>query len=227
MKKTKIFNVATYKRDPFLLKTIESIYNQADVINIALNSHTEKPKELIDGKINLFITDNSIGDGFKFLRMEESDGFFFTIDDDLIYPKNYSEYMIEKYMEYGNKNVITLHGRSFNSFPITSYYRGNKTSYRCLGDVHSDINIQFGGTGVMLIHTDLFKLPITYIKHANMADIWIGNYCYENNINIMCVKHSSTFLKYQSDVGTNTIHDKTAFSDKLQTDIVNKIWKVA
>ena len=225
MNKTKIFNVATYKRDSFLLKTIESIYEQADVINVALNSHTEKPKELIDSKINLYLTDNSIGDGFKFLRMEQSDGFFFTIDDDLIYPKNYSDYMIEKYLYYDCKRVVTLHGRSFKSFPISSYYRGNKIAYRCLGDVVNDVNVQFGGTGVMLIHTDLFKLPINYIKHPNMADIWVGNYCYENNIQIVCVKHDSNFLDYQSEVGNDTIHNKTAFSDKTQTNVVNGLWK--
>ena len=65
MKKDVIFNVASYKRDYCLFKTIESIYNQSDIINVCLNSHKEIPNELVnDSKINCYITDNSIGDGF-------------------------------------------------------------------------------------------------------------------------------------------------------------------
>ena len=48
MNDKKIFNVATYQRDDALLKTIESVYDQADVINVALNSHDEIPKKLIE-----------------------------------------------------------------------------------------------------------------------------------------------------------------------------------
>jgi hypothetical protein len=129
MSNLKIFNVATYNRKDSLLKTIESIYNQADTINIALNLYSEVPKELIDNKINIFNTDNSIGASFKFLRICESNGYFFSIDDDLIYPKNYSDYMIDKFNQYDRKNIVTLHGRKYNEFPIKSYYKSPHIKY--------------------------------------------------------------------------------------------------
>jgi len=222
----KIFNVATYKRDHYLLKTIESIYDQADVINIALNSHTIVPTELCnDAKINCYITNNSIGDGFKFLKLNDSNGYYFTIDDDIIYPKNYSDYLIQKYMQYNNKCVVTLHGRTFIKHPITSYYRSGHYSYRCLGDVNSDVAVEFGGTGVMMFHTDLIKYDIKNILHPNMADVWMGKFANEMNIKIMCVAHNKNYLSYQDGVGCNTIFDNSVNRDVVQTNIVNEIFK--
>jgi hypothetical protein len=218
----KIFNVATYKRDEFLFKTIESIYNQSDIINVLLNSHIEIPKQLIDNKINCFITDNSIGDGFKFLRLDESDGYYFTIDDDIIYPPNYSDYLIDSYNKYNGKYIVTLHGRSFLKFPITSYYRSQHVSYRCLGDVNKDTFVQFGGTGVMMFHTNLLKFSHKNILKPNMADIWLSIFAREKNISIMCLKHDKNFLKYQKEVGNETIYDNYRMNDNYQTKIINE-----
>lgn len=221
----RIFNVATYKRDEFLFKTIDSIYNQADVINIALNSHEEVPEKLRnDSKINCFITDNSIGDGFKFYKLNESDGYFFTIDDDIKYPPNYADYLIEKYEFYGRQHIITLHGRTFINYPIETYYRSPHHSYRCLDTVTDDVFVQFGGTGVMMFHTDLLKFLYKDIKHPNMADIWVGKFAKEANIKMVCVKHEKEFLAYQYEVGGQTICDNYSFRDGIQTELVNKIF---
>jgi len=220
----KIFNVATYKRDEFLLKTIDSIYNQADEINIALNSHTQIPPKLQnDSKINCFITDNSIGDGFKFYRLKDSNGYYFTVDDDLIYPSEYADFMIEKYNYYNRQYIMTLHGRTFFQYPVQSYYRSPCHSNRCLGTVLNDVYVHFGGTGVMMFHTDLLKFNYNDIKYPNMADIWLAKFAAEKNIKIVCLAHNQGYLGYQAEVGKNTIWDMFAYNDKLQTELANTI----
>lgn len=220
----KIFNVATYKRDTCLFKTIDSIYNQADVINVALNSHKEVPDKLKnDSKINCFITDNSIGDGFKFYKLSESDGYFFTVDDDLIYPKGYADYLIEKFEHYGAKFIVTLHGRTFLKYPVQSYYRSQHNNYRCLGTVLNDVVVHFGGTGVMMFHTNLLKFSYKDILHPNMADIWLAKFANEKSVKIVCLAHQEKYLGYQVEVGNDTIFDHNAHNDATQTVITNKI----
>ena len=218
-----IVNVSSYRRIDSLEKTIKSIYHQCDVINIALNdNHDDLPLFLYDTKINLFLTDNSLGDAFKFINLKNQDGYFFTIDDDLIYPSNYVSETIKKCLEFNNKKVITYHGRSFKSFPISSYYRSANERYACLENVENDVKVQFGGTGVMCFHTSLFKIPIEYFKFPNMADIWIGKYCMENKIDIICLKHPKGYIQYTPQ--KTTIYDVESKNDFIQTQVVNSIF---
>jgi hypothetical protein len=217
-------NVSSYGRIDSLEKTIRSIYNQCDVINVALNdNHNSIPLFLYDTKINLFLTDNSLGDAFKFMNlMNTNEGYYLSIDDDLIYPPNYVEYMVGKSKEYGDKKVITLHGRNFSKFPVGSYYRSASERYNCLGKVKNDVKVQFGGTGVMCTHSSLLKIPLSYFKTANMADVWVGKHCIENNIEIICVKHDEGYIGYTRP--TNTIYDDHSRNDRIQTLVTNSIY---
>ena len=219
-----VVNVASYKRTESLIRTLESIINQCDEINVALNDHymEEIPDFLHHKKINLFFTDNSIGDAFKFLNLEKVDGYYFSIDDDLIYPPTYVSDTIKRCKEFNNKKVVTYHGRNFPSFPISSYYRSASERYSCLSKVKNDVKVQFGGTGVMCFHTSLIKIPIDYFKNANMADVWIGKYCIENNIEIICLKHDEGYMKYIPQ--KSTIYNEASKSDKIQTGLVNELF---
>jgi glycosyltransferase involved in cell wall biosynthesis len=224
MSETRIVNVASYNRIESLVKSLESIIDQCDVINVTLNSHDgDIPEILYHDKINLMLSDNSLGDAMKFYMLDKSDGYYLTIDDDLIYPPNYVEYMIAKCKEYGNTRVMTLHGRNFSSFPITSYYRSATERYACLNTVKKNVIVQFGGTGVMCFHTDLFKVGIDYFMAPNMADVWIGRYCLDNKIEILCLRHESGFIKYIPQ--KTTIYDQESNNDGLQTDIVNAVYQ--
>lgn len=219
-----IVNVASYKRTESLIESLKSIIDQCDEINVALNDHytQEIPDFLYHEKINLFLTDNSIGDAFKFLNLNKSDGYYFSIDDDLIYPSTYVSDTIKRCKEFKNKKVVTYHGRNFSSFPISSYYRSATERYACLNKVNNNVKVQFGGTGVMCFHTSLFKIPLDYFKLPNMADVWIGKYCLENNIEIICLKHDEGYIKYIKQ--KTTIYDIESKSDGTQTQIVNSIF---
>lgn len=217
----KVFcNVASYNRKQTLIKTIESVYDQCDVINVALNNYNEIPVELYDKKINLFITDNEKGDGYKFYNLINSNGYFLTIDDDLIYPKDYVKFMVNKIEAYRRKFIITLHGRNFKNFPIRSYYDGKVTEVLHFRQtLNEDKKVQFGGTGVMGFHTDLFKVDIDYFKHPNMADVWIGKFAKENDLTIMCARHDGKFIQQQE--YEESIYDKDLKRDTIQTSLVN------
>jgi glycosyltransferase involved in cell wall biosynthesis len=219
----KIVNISSFGRIGSLEKTLQSIYNQCDEINLCLNDKiTELPDFLLQPKINLYITDNSKGDAFKFMFLETKNGYYLTIDDDLIYPPNYVNFMVDKCKEYNNKKIITLHGRSFYDFPIKSYYNSNAQRFYYNEKVLDDVKVQFGGTGVMCLHTSLLKKSINDFLLPNMADVWIGKFAKESNIDIICVKHEKNFIK--SIPHLKTIYDDSKNNDLNQTKIVNKLY---
>jgi Fe-S cluster assembly iron-binding protein IscA len=55
-----------------------------------------------------------------------------------------------------------------------------------------------------------------------MADVWIGKYCIENNIEIICLKHNEGYVKYIPQ--KTTIYDQEHKSDKIQTGLVNGLF---
>lgn len=218
-----IVNVSSYQRINSLIESLKSIYDQCDEINVCLNNHSgDIPNFLFSPKINLTFTDNSKGDAFKFLYLDSSDGYFLTIDDDLIYPSNYIEFMIGNCKKYNNKKIITLHGRNFSKFPISSYYKSATERFQCLGEVKKDVRVQFGGTGVMCFHTSLIKTNIDYFLYPNMVDIWIGKLAKDNNIEIICLEHRPGYIKEIPQ--ETTIYYESVNNDKLQTKIVNDIF---
>ena len=221
----KIVNISSFGRIDSLEKTIQSIYNQCDEVNVCLNDKiTELPNFLLQPKINLTITDNSKGDAFKFLNLENSDGYYLTIDDDLIYPPNYVDYMISNCKKYNNKKIITLHGRKFNKFPITSYYNSKKEIYHFSSEQKQDVTVQYGGTGVMCFHTSLLKTPIEYFQHPNMADVWIGNLAKIKNIEIICISRPKNFITQIEQ--KETIYNHYSNNDKIQTNLVNLVYNI-
>jgi glycosyltransferase involved in cell wall biosynthesis len=219
----RIVNVASYNRVDSLIISLKSIYDQCDEINVCLNDHKGViPDFLQQPKINLTMTDNSKGDAFKFLKLNDSNGYFITIDDDLVYPQGYVEFMVTKCKENDNKKIITLHGRNFNKFPIPSYYNSASEVYHCLKEVKKDVVVQFGGTGVMCFHTSILKKSIDDFIYPNMADVWIGKFAKENKIEIICVAHNSGFITYTSQ--KTTIYNSEINKDTLQTKIVNEMF---
>jgi len=75
-------NIATLpEREKQLIKTVESLYNQVDKINIYLNNYTKIPDWCLDVKIRTRMTAN-VGDQGKFMFNER--GYYFSCDDDII-----------------------------------------------------------------------------------------------------------------------------------------------
>lgn len=221
-KESRIYNISSFNRKDSLLRTIDSIFNQSDIINVSLNSYSEIPPELKDNKIRIILTNNELGDAYKFYNINRCDGYYFTIDDDIIYPKNYTDFMIDKYNKHKGK-IITLHGRNFKDGNISSYYKSASERYYCMGDVFNDVKVMFGGTGVMLTHTDILRgLNIEYFKSPNMADVWVGKWAYDNKVDIICVEHESNWLKYQE--VNDTIYDTESRNDKIQTEIARSLF---
>jgi hypothetical protein len=192
----RIAGIATVKgRRAALHDTIDSLLPQVDSIVIS------------NGDV--------IGDAVKFSGYRP-DVFFFSCDDDLIYPPDYCDKMIACYERTGA--IVTCHGRIFSP-PITDYYR-NGTKFHCLADVEHDVTVHCGGTGVMMIAGQLFITPENF-KEKNMADVWLAKLAYEQNVPIVCMAHKKGWIKHTDKFDLKeTIYETHKSDCKVQTDVV-------
>ena len=86
----KSFNLATtVERYKYALETIESIYDQADIIRVYLNDFNQIPKEFNKKKIHAECGPD-LNCSAKFNWCHEPDQYYFTVDDDIVYPKSYA-----------------------------------------------------------------------------------------------------------------------------------------
>jgi len=200
--------IATVKeREHLFQEAVRSVYDQVDSIIAVLNNYDEVP-EWLDAldKVEAYVCDNSLGDAYKFLQVDECDGYYFSIDDDLWYPADYCDHMIEKIQKH--HCIVTLHGKRYDNRPIHSFRRGKTLNVHCLNPNDKDVEVHVGGTGVMAFHTKDFKLSLKDFERRNMADIWVAKVAHEQGVKIIAVSRPRVFVRYLYP------QDKTIWQDK-------------
>jgi hypothetical protein len=182
-------------------------------------------QSLIKQVDNLYIRYNSPTDAMKFYSVETLSGYVLTCDDDLIYPPDYVQKMIEAVDRYNGEAIVSLHGRELRPGKISSYYSPSNRiqAFHCLKELTEDHVIQNGaiGTGVMAWNADKIKIHYDWFKSPNMADIWLSVNARRLGIPLVVVKHPAEWLKVGYD-GEETIWHKHFNKDQKQTEVWNE-----
>lgn len=166
---------------------------------------------------------DDFGDANKFRGVIDKEGYLFVADDDIFYPKDYKEFMIKKIEQYNRKAVITLHGKIIREQPIESFYdRRAFFKHRCMDTVKKDTPVHIPGTGVMGWHSDTISFSMDDFKAPNMADIWAGIKCEEENVPRICVAHQNDFLAGLNTNGYNC-YEANRNRDHILTKAINSI----
>jgi|SRR6186713_1287163 len=178
----------------------------------------------------IYVYDNSINsidltDNGKFagLFLEKEPCYYFSCDDDLLYPPDYIERMIEDIDR--NKSIVTCHGRVLIGEDLP-YYDGHKF-YPCLGNVDYSGLVQVAGTGVTGFRTDYFN-PVHLAINSNqkMSDLIFSYYAMKEGKDIYMMPHKEGWIK-QIDVPISTsIHTTERVNQQRLTHTANEIYKL-
>lgn len=224
MRKQIIIGMASLpEREQCLRDAVISLHDQCDVIHIGLNNYKSIPKWMESfEKVNCYLLDNSLGDAAKFYKIEESNGYYFGCDDDLIYPEYYCKNLIDKCDKY--KAVVGYHGVKM-SRPITSYYK-NRTTIHCLHPNISDTEVDLLGSGACCFDTEVLRVKLSDFKARNMSDIWLADIAKKQGVKAVCIerKNGITYNEKMEDKWTIFDHFRKE-KDDIQTKIV-QAWKV-
>ena len=221
MKKRVVGIASLPERVDCLEETIHSLYDQVDKIIVGLNNYNEIPYFLHMKKIEPYLLDNSLGDAAKFYKIDDyTNDYYFACDDDIIYPNNYCDVLIEKSEKY--KSIVGVHGVKLIT-PVISYYKSRKV-YHCLHSLENDIEVDLLGSGACLIDTSLLKISINDFPIPNMGDIWLGDLCKKQNVKSYTIERNNNWLKYSENMSDNwTIYDDfKSKKDNEQTKIVSQ-----
>lgn len=219
-------NMATYPpRKDIIENTINSIYNQVDVLRIYLNEYEEIPDFCKREKIETVIGKN-LRSAAKFYWALNKDEYYFSIDDDLLYPPTYVKDMLHKLNQYDDGIVVTLHGRIVKN-KIKNYFKdGTNKYYRCLGNVNNDVFINVLGGGVSCFNTNNVKIDYKLFQYNYMDDITVSVQLQKQQIPILVMKHYDNYLNYNKPSNL-TLYDKYVNNNITQTEVINSIkWEL-
>jgi hypothetical protein len=223
--KRKIVGIASLPdRIESLEETIFSLYDQVDKIIIGLNNYKEIPHFLGMKKIECYLLDNSLGDAAKFYKIDNyMNDYYFACDDDIIYPNDYCDVLIEKCQKY--KSVVGLHGVKITK-PVNSYYKNRKV-FHGFNELLTDIEVDLVATSSCLIDTSILNIKLSDFPIPNMADIWLGDICKKQNIKSYSISRNTNWIKYSDKMSDKwTIYeDFKSKKDYEQTKIVSK-WEI-
>ena len=202
-----VVSIATKGDRPEQLeKTIDSLIKQCTDMYIYYNNDDE----------NIDYTDLS---KFWFLSEQKEPCYYFTCDDDIIYPPNYIEHTKNLIDKYGT--IITYHGRRLTG-DLNKYYKGRHTVYDFRGAQDLDVFVDVGGTGVMGFRTDLFNPVGIHLEPCKcMSDLVLSLEAKNENQKIVCAKRKQNWLIQQEVKGG--ISQTYATNDSEQVKLMNQI----
>jgi hypothetical protein len=203
-----VIGIATTGDRPNELKhTLESLNEQtvkADLIHVHDNS-----KE-ID------YTDNG---KFIILSHLPDEVYFFSCDDDILYPEDYIEKTIEAIDKH--KTIVTYHGRNLRGKGLNYYHE--HSAFRCDQSFIETKKIDVCGTGVTAFRTDYFNPTDIYkAEDKCMSDLVFSLEAIKQGKEITHVGHYGNWIIPQINSGS-TIYDRFNKECSRQNEIADEI----
>lgn len=146
--------------------------------------------------------------------------YFFSCDDDLIYPPDY----VEK-MKTGIKKhncIVTAHGRIL--VQENKYYKGKHICFKHCGSVPEDVIIDTAGTGCTAFRTDYFNPVDLYkFKYPRMSDLAFSLEAKKQGKKIVCINHPHNWIKSLHLNGIMQSNMKKGADESRQVELMKQI----
>ena len=124
-----------------------------------------------------------------------SNAYFFSIDDDILYPPNYAEKMIAAMQQYKNKVVCCLHGNNINLVKRSQFYTKDRKNINFKNALGANRRILIPGTGTTCFYTPHMKINFQDYVEYNMSDVYTGCFLAKQHIPVVAIQREAMWLK--------------------------------
>jgi GR25 family glycosyltransferase involved in LPS biosynthesis len=200
------------QRAGLLYDSVYSLLVRCDRVRVFLNGYAETPSFLIHPRIEIRRSQSwdDRGDAGKFawVDVNKEAGYRIIADDDLIYPTNFVDVLVEASSIYKDKAIIGVHGILLKQ-PIKRYYdKNSRYAFYFQGELKNDRTVHILGTNAVCYHSTLVRMRWADFMWPNMADIFLARYAQRNGIPMLAVARPARWLQQNGrDEGVDTIFD--------------------
>tara|TARA_B100000767_G_C19777937_1_gene543820 strand:+ start:3377 stop:7633 length:4257 start_codon:yes stop_codon:yes gene_type:complete len=213
--------------------TVKCLLNQTirfTKMTIHVNGLQTPPNIPADPRIEIINSKTNYADNGKFAHMEKTSGYIVTVDDDIEYPSDYLERMIQSIEIMNRKALIGVHGALLPTGPpVTrwSVYREVRRSH-VFSHQHSSFNfVNVIGTGTMGFHSSVGRPDIDSMNSLRMVDLHVAVWAQKNNVPMYTMPREKNWMKEFEDLGNERIWQQANSDLELQNEMILTLSKVS
>ena len=192
-------------RELALKRVVNSLVHQVDQLGVYLNGWNHIPDFLNHPKIIVATSQDhgDLGDAGKFFWVNDFEGYYFSCDDDLVYPNDYVERIINKIKYYNYRAVVGWHGSVVSDFFKDYYDPKDRRVFSYSAGRPFDLDVHILGTGVLGFHSSTMKVSLQDFERPNMADIFFARLGQQQKVKFVVMEHKpkeiETIEEFQED----------------------------
>lgn len=217
-----------------LYKSIPVILPQVDSLNVHINGYTGKtPEVLTDKKITVTVSEKNKNAFMKMSAMPSSEAdYFFTMDDDILYPPDYVMKMTGEVDKHGGYSVMCVHGSRFNTDRIRGFINRRKM-YSFWDKQGETVQVMMPGNGTCCYPRRAFLDKEVYEEgiqtYSDIDDIYMMCWLHKQGFSVYTVKRPQSWLKPLPSCGSSLQHKRPV--QKINSlvekhkDSLRELWK--
>lgn len=211
---------------------VKTMLNQTQRITklvLHVNGNIIPPGLPKDSRLEVITSSVDYADNGKFKHMANHTGYLLTVDDDICYPKDYVEKMLQHIEHYDRKALIGVHGAILPiGPPLTrwSFYREMRRTH-VFGKQHSSYGYaNVIGTGTMAFHSDLGIPNFEQMDTKRMVDLHVAKWAQCSQIPmVVCPRNEGWLSEFESN-GEERIWQTANVNSELQREMISTLAKI-
>ncbi len=221
-------------RDAQRQQAIASIAGQVDELWVYYNGFDEVPEPTPRG-VRCIVGLEDRGDAGKFDAIfaaePERGTLAFTVDDDLIYPRDYTKRLARQFARLKarlGRVAVGIHAARFRQSPPRSY-RGHRDVRHCLHEAKGVRSEHMLGTGTLLFEVGSLQLSAEDFENGSMADVWFALAAQRQALPLRSLPHEGPWLVAAQPMPEDTLWRRMRRGgDSVQIEALGRIeqWKL-
>lgn len=185
------------EREEALRMSVASLAPQADRLVVTLNGYEDAPAWLAhhpNVEAHLLPLGENGGDAEKFAAVDGWDGYAATCDDDVLYPPDYIQTLVDGIDRYDRQRLVGFHGGTTAGWN-GSHGAATLKRIRCLGHLYrDDETVNVLGTGTLGWHASTLPLYRDAFPTENMADVHLACHAHRLGLPMVALAHERGWL---------------------------------
>ena len=213
-------------------KAVKSLLNQTQKLTkltLHVNGTNLPPGLPKDSRLEVIASENNYADNGKFKHMSNHSGYILTVDDDINYPEDYVEKMVQSVEKFGREALVGVHGAILPyGPPLTrwSYYRESRRTHGFTEKHSSFCFVNVLGTGTMAFHSDLGIPNFDEMDTKRMVDLHVAVWAQKQGTPMVTCPRTKKWLTEFDDPGGDRIWQQANTDRELQNQMILTIKKI-